>query len=215
MPQWRKAGIRGVMPEFEVRLGAAAEAAAAAPLRAESAARDMLPTSLTCTTMWRKLMRISRVTFACNLSWRLWTSLADTRSADRALTTTSACNKSAPSTESLSLYSSASSPASFCESEYPCKITIRLRSKPSLHVTAKFSGKSGTAACVYDLCNRSAWRIDNIYWNYGCGWRIVPCVNSAMNKFALDSSAQLRCGQVRDWNIIYKPVETKNVQRRH
>jgi hypothetical protein len=68
MPQWRKASIRGVMPEFGVRLGAAAEAAAAAPFRAESAARVMPPMSLTCTTTSRKLTRTSRATFACNRS---------------------------------------------------------------------------------------------------------------------------------------------------
>jgi hypothetical protein len=68
VPQWRKASIPGVMAGIEVGPGAAAGAVAAAPLRAESAARAMPRTSLTCMTMLRKLMRILFVTFAYNLS---------------------------------------------------------------------------------------------------------------------------------------------------
>lgn len=36
-----------------------------------------------------------------------------------------------------------------------------------------------------------------------------PCVNSVINEFTLIPLAQLRRGQVRDLNIIYKALETK------
>jgi hypothetical protein len=68
VPQWRKANIPGVTARIEVGPGAAAGAAAAAPVRAESAARAMPHTSPTSMTMLRKLTRILFVIFAYNLS---------------------------------------------------------------------------------------------------------------------------------------------------
>jgi hypothetical protein len=68
VPQWRKANIPGVTARIEVGPEAAEVAAAAAPVRAESAARAMLHTSPTSMTMLRKLTRILFVTFAYNLS---------------------------------------------------------------------------------------------------------------------------------------------------